>query len=192
MWVFLTSFSSCTCPVLPLLLWLLHFGVGYPGRPFPPTIPDRTQGTSPLLSCLPTSFRGFPSPFPSWGFGPRGNSIKRPFYKGLQHSLPLSLFTLPHLSSSLPQVFLFLLCVSGKQHRTLSYKHHVLSTSCSFPSGAQENIFFFVFPLWICLCHRLKNLFWNSIQVFEPTDLNLLFFLGFLVLSLHWGNKPQH
>lgn len=146
MWVFLTCFFSCTCPVIPLLLWLLHFGVGYPGRPLPPTIPDRTQGTSPLLSCLPTSFRGFPSPFPSWGFGPRGNSVKRPFYKGLQHSLPLSLFTLPHLSSSLPQVFLFFLCVSGNQHRTLSYKHHVLSTSCSFPSGAQENIFFLFSP----------------------------------------------
>lgn len=142
---------------LPHMLFLLHLPCHSPSTVASPLwcgVPrkavsshhsrqDTGHKSPPVLSSH--IFPGVSITLSLWGFGPRGNSVKRPFYKGLQHSLPLSLFTLPHLSSSLPQVFLFFLCVSGNQHRTLSYKHHVLSTSCSFPSGAQENIFFCLF-----------------------------------------------
>lgn len=56
---------------------------------------------------------------------------------------------------------------------------------------------FFIFALWICLCPRLKNLFWNSVQVFEPTtwffcsswDFWCLLFTGAINLSINVQNK---
>ena len=185
-----TSGAMCVTTGLPHIPFLLHLPCPSPSTGATPHgsqegcfLPALQTGhRAHVPSCLVFEHLsgGFYHSLPSWGCGPRGSSIKRPFYKDLHHSLPLSLF-IPHISlaSSLKCSYFFFV-FQGKD--TELYHINTCSEHFMFFSFWSSRKLF-VFCFWICLCQRLKKLFLKFNTGFWAYNLILLFFLIFLVLG---------